>query len=567
MKFLCVNCDETFDFEGEGRARCPKCMRVHGIREAAAAPGKQESGSRKWLGLGVGVLALAGAVTFAVFEQQRITPGVVESAPLSGSVIERQMAALGIALGDLKPLLDQSDAVRAFAKKAAGDKDAPADQAARVVAALRERASKRAFVPWSQIDPRDTLPMTPEQVLAAISKDGAGLQLYPLEVATLATVALRTLDVSAMVAEIYAFEGDRSPLDPSGRLGYFGVALLDEAGKVSVVLDPYGGRQSQPKSSDVAVLNDLQTFGAALNLRALCRALRQLRPADALVDAKAAVKLTPRSASVRGGYAAVALSNGGVDEGEAELEAAAQLRRDSPRRNNLAVLLLAKGDAEAATKEIAQALSEHREFAAGHATLASIHLATGAREPAFNELKEADRIDPELPNLALLWAHYFATQGDLDRALEKAEQGVARRPNDAQAHLMLGRIYRETGRLDQMRRSAQRVLELVPSTQRAETEQMVRQLLGPTALDQTSDEIIAGDDEVPTADGAGLDLSRGSKLLGNAPPTPTTPSLLPEVDAPPAGATDQQGPVLMLGDPSKLRLAGPGGKLQLKLAE
>lgn len=555
MKFLCVNCDEAFEFEDEGRegrVRCPKCMRVHGIREAGAAPVKQESGNRKWLGLGVAVVVLAGAVTFAVIEQQKITPGVVESAPLSGSVIERQMGALGIALGDLQGFLDPSDALRAFADKATKGKETATEQATAVVAALRERANKRAFVPWSQIDPRDTLPMTADQVLTAISKDGAALQLYPLEVATLATVLLRTLDVPAMVAEVHGYEGDRSPVDPSGRLGYFGVAVLDAAGHTSLVLDPYGGRTTQPKPADLTVLNDLQTLGAALNLRALCRALRQLRPAEAMVDAKAAVKLTPRSPSVRGGYAAVALSNGGVDEGEAELGAAAQLRRDSPRRNNLAVLLLAKGDVEAATKEIAQALSEHREFAAGHATLASIHLATGEREPAFNELREADRIDPELPNLALLWAHYFATQGDLDRALQKAEQGVARRPNDAQAHLMLGRIYRETGRLDQMRREAQRVLELVPSTQRGEMEQMVRQLLGPTALDQTADDILAGGGDEPSAPAPDMDLSRGSKLLGGAP-------------TPPVGQTPGDGPLLMLGDPSKLRLAEPGGSLKLKL--
>jgi tetratricopeptide (TPR) repeat protein len=256
---------------------------------------------------------------------------------------------------------------------------------------------------------------------------------------------------------------------------------------------------------------------------------------------------------VRGGYAAVALANGGVDEGEAELQAAAQLRRDSPRRNNLAVLFLAKGDVASATREIAQALSEHREFAAAHASLASIHLAAGEREPAFNELKEADRIDPDLPNLALLWAHYFATQGDFDRALAKAEQGVARRPNDAQSHLMLGRIYRETGRLDQMRREAQRVLELVPATQRRETEQMVRQLLGPTALDKTADDIISGTDTPAAAPAPDLDLSLGSKLLGNAEPSTAAPT--------PA----QDGPLLMLGDPSKLHLNGPSGKLKLKL--
>ncbi len=560
MKFLCVNCDETFDFEGEGRARCPKCMRVHGIREATVAPAKPRSGVGKWVGFGAALALLGVALVFAVKEQQQVKPGVVETAPLSESVIERQLKALGVSVGDTQTYFDESDAVTAFATKAAAGKGDAAGQAQAIVAALRARAQKRAFIAWSQIDPRDTAVMTPAEVLTAIAKDNAGLTLYPLEVAALATVALRALDAPAMVAEIHAFEGDRSPPDPSGRLGYFGVALVDEAGKATQVFDPYGGRATQPKAADVNVLNDLQALGCVLNVRALFRALRQMRPAEAMVDAKAAIKLAPRSPSVRGGYAAVALSNGGVDEGEAELEAAAQLRRDAPRRNNVAVLLLAKGEAEAAAKEVAQALSEQRDFASGHATLASIHLATGEREQAFNALKEADRLDPDLPNLALLWSHYYATQGEMDRALEKAEQGVARRPNDAQAHLMLARIYRETGRLDEMRRQAQRVLELVPSTQRSDMEQMIRQLLGPTALDKTADEILAGGDDAPAVPGEdALDLSRGSKLLGGEAPS-TGAGLLPE-----ATGGDGSGPLLKLGDPSKLRLSGPGGQLKLQV--
>lgn len=561
MKFLCVNCDETFDFEGEGRARCPKCMRVHGIREATAEPAKPRSNTGKWVGLGAAVVVLAAAVFFAVKEQQQVTPGVVETAPLSESVIERQLKALGVSVGDVQTFFDENDAVSAFATKTTAGKQGAPEQAQAIVAALRARLQKRAFVRWSQIDPRDTAVMTPGEVVSAIAKDGAGLSLYPLEVAALATVALRSLDVPAMVAEIYAFEGDRTPPDPSGRLGYFGVALVDEAGKATHVFDPYGGRTTQPKAADVSVLNDLQALGCVLNVRALFRALRQMRPAEGMVDAKAAIKLAPRSPSVRGGYAAVALSNGGVDEGEAELEAAAQLRRDAPRRNNVAVLLLAKGETEAASKEVAQALTEQRDFAAGHATLASIHLAAGDREQAYAALTEADRLEPDLPNLALLWSHYFATQGDMPRALEKAEQGVARRPNDAQAHLMLARIYRETGRLDEMRRQAQRVLELVPSTQRSDMEQMIRQILGPTALDKTADEILSGSTDTPTAGGEGaLDLSKGSKLLGGDGPA-ATPGLLDETGA----GEGQGGPLLKLGDPSKLRLSGPGGQLKLQV--
>ena len=550
MKFLCVNCDETFDFEGEGRARCPKCMRVNGIRQATAEPVGGGSSKGKWFGLAGAVALLTAAVVMAVIDQQKITPGVVGTAPLSGSVVQRQMQALGVSLGDMEGLLETSDAVSQFAERVTQGKSGATEQATAIVSALRDRMQKRAFVRWSQIDPRDTAPMTPEQTLSAISKDGAALTLYPLEVAALMTVALRSLDAPAMVAEIHAYEGDRTPPDPSGRLGYFGVALVDDAGKATQFFDPYAGRTAQPKTADASVLNDLQTYGCALNLRALFRALRQLRPSEAMVDAKAAIKLAPRSASVRGGYAAVALTNGGVDEGEAELQAAAQLRRDSPRRNNLAVLLLAKGDADAAAKEVAQVLTEHREYAAGHATLASIHLATGERDQAKVALEEADRLDPELPNLSLLWAHFYATSGDLPRALEKAEQGVARRPNDAQAHLMLARIYRESSKLDDMRREAQRVLELVPSLQRSDMEQMIRQLLGPTALDKPADEILAGDTIEPTSlPDTTLDLAGGSKLLGGA-------------EASPSGQDD---PLLMLGDPSKLRLPGSESKLKLKL--
>jgi tetratricopeptide (TPR) repeat protein len=350
-----------------------------------------------------------------------------------------------------------------------------------------------------------------KETLAAISKDGARVEMYPLEISALAVAALRSVDVAASLAEIHRFEGQRAPLDASGRLGYYGVALPAEAGKAQRVLDVYGGRSLAVKAGDFSVLSDEQAMAAALALRGLHRLANLADSAGAVNDADAAVKLAPGSATVRSARAALLIASGGTDEGSRELEAAAQLRADAPRRNNLAVVALAKGEMDVAAKQVALALADAPDFANAHLTLASVHLAQGDRDLARSELEKAENLDPNLAATAMAWAELYAVTGDVDQAVAKAQLAVRLRPSTPETHLVLARVYRRASRFDEMRVEAHKVLDIAAPADKERIRQLLLQMLGPTALEEpTSPEPSADDSALKLSPQSGTGLQLGA---------------------------------------------------------
>jgi tetratricopeptide (TPR) repeat protein len=563
MRYLCVQCDEKFELEAEAELRCPKCMRVHGLRQLATSgePPSARGGRR---GLFVGallvLLLLGGGAAYLVWKrEQSPDAATLASTPLRERVLRRELAARGADVGALAELLAPDAAVERFARDAARGRATPADKARGVVEALRARAAKQAFVAWSLSDPRvGGPPMVAAKVLGVITKDGARAQLYPLELAVLAVAALRALDVPAMLAEVYALPGGHGPLDPSGRFGYFAPALLATAGAKPDVFDVYGGRPEQKSCADCAVLSDLEAIGAALSLQASQRLARNEDPAAALRDTDVAVKLLPSSATVRSARGAVLLSNGASDLGQSELEAAAQMHPDAPRRNNLAMIYLALGDAERASREVASVLEQEPDFALGHATLAEIHLASGERALARAELDRAQELEPSLPSLALTWAQYYAAAGENEQAIAYARRAVSARQSDPQAHIVLARIYRQAGAYEEMRAEARTVLALAPQALAGRTRELLERLLGPTALEtEPSAEPTAGgpsgagEPAVPSGgelpDPGHLDLSQGlgagrsgPRLLRDSSQSPSAGTLKPG-DGPPRLQLSQPG--------------------------
>lgn len=529
MRFLCVQCDESFE-SGEERPRCPKCMRIHGIQPLGAGGTTTEGRSRAGLYGLVGFVALAGVAAAVLLG--RGDDGASEGA--AGVVAKLEVK--GVDVGELSAVLEADEPIAAFAQKAIAGHGDPVARARAVSAGLRARADKQAFVPWSLADPREAPPMVAAKVWSAIAEDGARQKLYPLEVSALAVAALRAVDVPAQVVEIQGYEGDRAPLDPSGCIGYYGVGV-PAAGAGSdpkagpdatglTVFDPYGGRETTPKSGGVVPLSDGEVLAAALGLRALQAAVWKADSSAALVDVEAALSLWPNSASLRSARAVALAAGGGVREGERALEAAAQLRADAPRLNNLATYALQRGDVDTASKRVTGALERAPEFAAARVVLAGVHLAQGEPELAKAELDQAQRLDPDLPTLALGWAQYFAAKGDFDEAVRRAERAVELRSKQPLLHLTLGRLYRAAGRYDDLRRAARKALALTPQSRRSEMRQMIKAVLGPTALEEpepsaATDEATEAEEDEGQADapGAGtqddsFSLSRGSKLLG-----------------------------------------------------
>ncbi|MEQ9644064.1 MAG: hypothetical protein RLO52_01190 [Sandaracinaceae bacterium] len=553
MKYLCVHCDKTFEHDDEdAKPRCPECLRKNGL-EPVAEPKKGAAQRPTWLPwAAAGGVLVAAAIGYAWWQSQAADAvgEEVPLAPLDRSAALGHLRRLGIDARQLNTMLVPSDAVEAWAEAEAGDESGAQAKAAALQEAIRARAEAGSFQRWSFGVPRDTPISPPETVLERIGEEDGHHHLYPLEVASLMASGLRALDVDAMVAEAVRFPGDRTPPDPSGQLGYYVVAVYDgEAGEGEpTVYDPYQGREVAPE--ELRVLDDTQAIGAALATRALYLLSRESDPERAMEGASQATRLDPRSPSSRAVLGAVLLAGGQGERGLDELVAAKQLRADAPRRNLLAGVHLQLGELDAASREISAALEEYPDFAPGRATLAAIHLTQQETDLALTELEEAERIDPQLHILDQLWAGYFATIGDLDRAVERAQRAVERNP-DIQTRLMAARVYRQASRYTLMRQEAHAVMDRTPPQRHDEMRQLIQRMLGPTALEPVDDPADWADEPLDDEE-LDDDLELGDDGL--------------ELESPLLGDDDglqlgRDGGPSLLGDED--RLGGGGGGLQL----
>jgi len=570
-RWLCVHCGHRFAAAKEPD-RCPSCMRKGGLEAIAA---NETAKRRAWVAP-VAVVAIVAVVGggYALWAKSTPDPvsGEVPLAPLELSELRGHLAAQN-ADGEHARLFEVDDAVEALAEHATGG--SPKAKAEALVEHVRARATAGAFEPWSLDTPRES-PIEGAPGVAAMLAETERAHLYPLEVAIVSVAALREAGVDAMVAEVWGYPGDRRPPDPSGRLGYFGVAVWDGdvEGDPSTILDPYLGRATEPEEGRFRVLDDVKVVAAFLGAQALHALVHENDSTAALSKVQRAIRLDGRSPSLRSVQAAVLIANGGIEQGVQELQAATQLRSDGPRRNNVAAVFMAMGDFEQANREVAAALEEFPDFAGAHATLGAIHLAQGETDLAETELQAAERLEPQTLILPMLWAEFHLRNGDQERAASYAQQAIERRPQDWQTRLGAARVFRASGRYEEMRREAHQVLELVPTAQREPMREQILALLGPTALEpldeeeELADDGSLGEDEEGDEDlGLGTPGFRlGSSLLGEGDPSSMGSSLFGDEE----DEGDEGGPALMLGDPGSFTLGGGGGSssmLQLNLGQ
>lgn len=574
MRYLCVHCDKSFEHDDDTKkARCPACMRVNGVEPVQTSTQTRVAKRAPWLWWAVagGAFAVAG-VGYAWWASQAadVVEGEAPLAPLGRSAVLGHLRHEGVDARELQAMLVPDDAVEAWAEQAAGDASGAEARARAVQEAIRARVEAGAFQRWSFGVPRETPIAPPARVLDWLKENGARHHLYPIEVAALMTSALRALDVDAMVAEAIRFAGERTPPDPSGQFGYFVVAVYPGgAGEGEpTYFDPYGGRTTAPEES--RVLTDLEAIGGALGLKALHLLSRETEPQRGLEIVDQALRLDARSPNLRAVRGAILVASGQIEQGVREFESAKQLRPDAPRRNLMAAIYLASSpmqDLEAASREIAEALEQYPDFAPGRANLAAIHLSRQETGMARQELTEAERIDPDYHLLPQLWASYYVMTGDTDRAIEHAQASIAKNPADIQAHLLAGRIYRQAGRYELMRREAHEVMERTEPARREQMRQIIGQLLGPTALepiDDGLDDDALGDDLGSLGGDPPGGLKLDSPLLGGRSDGPSLlgggsgggPSLLDQQ----LGGGSGGGGGFQLG-------GGSGGGLRLNLSE
>ncbi|MGB8330713.1 MAG: tetratricopeptide repeat protein, partial [Polyangiales bacterium] len=377
-------------------------------------------------------------------------------------------------------------------------------------------------------------------VYAMISTEEAPVRLYPLEMAAAMTALLRQRGVNAMVAEAWEFEGARAPADPSGMLGYFVTAVYDPAGAEapSGYFDPWGGR-GEVQLSAVRVLRDTEVLAAALGTEALRIFSRGGDAAKALPMVETALLLDPMSPSLRNVNATILVESGGLAEAVAEFEAAVELRNDGPRQLNLVQLLLAQagmlkmnGQEAAAevqfnegSRIIGEVLEKWPRYGRAHLVLATIHLGLDEPERARAELEVAEELTPDAPMLWAVWAQLHLADGDPVAAAANMKHAVELDPDNWQLRLQAARLLQGTGDDAGATQNVTAALELVPPDKRTEVRQFVERMMGPGAWSEAR----------PAAEA-------------------------PKTDS-------DQGPALMLGDPSKLRLRDPGQALELDLKD
>jgi tetratricopeptide (TPR) repeat protein len=485
MRYLCVHCDHRFEAEGETPKRCPSCMRAKGIEpvrdEAKASPPVHTGRTKRLVGLGLLGLAVAAAAFFAwprdAADKAASGKGVLSLEALNAALAHEQVSA-----GGLERILFADDAIEKFASKAADGKDRPQDKAQALLAAIRARANAGAFVRWSLGEPRATAVMTAADTMRTLTKDGGRAALYPLEVAALMVAGLRSLELPAMLAELTELRGRKSPLDPSGYIGYFVVALFPEQVNVGapVLYDPYAG-QALPPDAQAKVLTDTAAVGAALSLRALHENTYLSDPKRALESTSHALRLAGTLPSVRTVRGVVVLTEKMIEQGLQEFQAARELRPDAPRLHNLASVMLVTGEVEKAQSVLSAALEKAPEFAGAHATLGTLHLMQGQLEQAEVELETAERIAPDLSLVQWARADLLMRQGQRDEALARARKAYEARPSFDGA-LRFAALLRQGGKFEEMRTMASQLVERTPSYRKDEIRTVIAAVLGPTAL-------------------------------------------------------------------------------------
>lgn len=459
------------------------------------------------------VALILGIGGFATWELRR-TPGDAPESLAGASAIRKDVLALtNVDPGYLAELLTPDAAVEQLAKAATAGETTPQARAQALVEALKARRDKLAFVEWSRVEPRADAPLTAAATVRALQTDSAERKLYPLELAAVGVAALRSLGVPAMVAEIYAYPAEKSPLDPSGRFGYFGVFVPEDSKKPPEqhgrVYDAYGGRSMSALPTDVVVLDDVQAVGAALGLRAM-HALRVELDIDAADrDSAAALALLPKSPSVLATRAAVLLTVGHPaaqdgKQGRQALEAALQVRDGAAQRTNLALQALTRQDVSGAVKDLGDTLETAPDYALAHVTRGTIMLMKYDLSGAAQELDLAQKLDPELEVVPQMRAQLLAAQGRPDEALAEARKAVLLAPLDAGALFILARIEQRLGLKDELRKHAAQIVERTPQAARQERTEQVRRTLGADVLPQSGGAAGAGGSPGAAADHASL---------------------------------------------------------------
>jgi Tfp pilus assembly protein PilF len=447
MKYKCIPCNHEFEAEGNTKPRCPRCLKIHDV-EAIAASASPKS-NKKSIIAPIVVLLIAGGVAafyFATKKDQKAEDiGKVKDAK---SLFDELNIPKEEAVEPCAP----SPKIKEFAEKLASGKDGVDGMDALYQGILTLKAQNK-WRPYPQREPREGRPLTADKFLQAIEEaKSEPVMALSYELTCLLYASAKSIDIDASMVEILSFKGDKSPADPEGKFGRFGVTagVGDEAGKAAL-FDLFGGRSKDGAEAKLEVLSERAAMAPYFGIGALSLLVHQdMSPALALNDI--AVKLDPKNPYFRSGRGFIFAATGVPTESLVEFEKALKFRSDAVQRVNLAeMLLLINPFDKRAETEVQSALTEMPDFARAHAVMGMVHLMRQEKDQAETELGLAERLDPKSPSIAMYWARFYASTMSSDEAVEKAKQAVTLSDRSVSSLLALAGIYREVTRFDDMR--------------------------------------------------------------------------------------------------------------------
>lgn len=527
-KYFCAHCDQEFVLEeglgSERKPRCPRCMRGSGVEAVADAEKPSDAWRRP-----VALLLAALAIAVIGYGGYRLT-----TVDLEDAVPLRPLEARELTAYLERDQIDAGSYESMFALP--GEVDGWPEEPSELAQALHGESSR-----WSLEQMLGRGVLTADQALARMATATDRVKLYPLELATSMAALLRARGVDAMVAEAWSLGNEQSPPDPSGMLGYYVTAVYEStATEPSFFFDPWGGR-GEVRPSSVRVLRDTEVIAAALGVEAARIFTQSGDGAKALPMIETALRLDPMSPSLRVVYATVLAESGGLAQAMQELDAATQLRPDGPRKLHAvqlnlaqAAMLDASGERELAeaklseaNRVVAEVIDTWPRYGRAHLTLATVFLGLNDHERARVALERAEESSPDSPMLWAVWAQYHLATDDPASAAVKMQRALRLDPENWQLRAQAASVFEAAGDDAAARAQADEALRLVAPARRGKLGSYLDRMLGP---------------EVP-----------------DVPELSDVPTTMPTT------AESDDGPALMLGDPSNLRLRDPDQTLKLEL--
>ncbi len=550
MKYKCIPCNHEFDAPENTKPRCPRCLKIHDVEPVVSKVEKAGPGKKKNLVPIFVLLAAAGIGTAYYFSKnadKKADTGAVKDA---GSLFDQ----LNIPKDEAVDPCAVTPKIEAFAKEASGGKGG-ADGIYNIYQTVLKMKADGKWRPYPQREPREGRPLTADKFLAELENAKENqVQALSYELSCLLLASAKAEKIDASMAEILSFDNEKSPADPEGKFGRFGVvAGVGEDAAKAPLFDLWGGRAKDGAKAKVNILSDRAAMAPYFGIGALSYLVRQdMSKALALNDI--AVKLDPNNPYFRAGRGFIFAATGVATEALVEFEKALKSRADAVQRVNLAeILLLVNPMDKRAENEVQSALSEMPDFARAHAVMGVIHLMRGEKDQAETELGIAERLDPKSPSIEMYWARFYAATMHSEEAVAKAKQAVALSNRSVSSLLGLAGVYREITEFSEMRKVLDEVYAKIATPEMAE---QIKGIFGYDPAPDTAVSQASGTAEKDTDKDTDAKPTSDFELkLGNGLGSTSGPSLgggnLTLDGAQPGGLGGKKGP--SLGD-DKLKL-------------